>query len=1070
MSDSKKATMNGSNGSLNVNAKEFVPTFAAAPQTSSNTNNNSKKVSNNNNNMPSSYTGKNNNNRPPHRNNNQYPPQPQQFPGYFDPTYYTQVPAMNYNYGPNGPFNAQSFPYPYGMYSGYPPNFFPQHMIGEDGSTIVAYDMNGQYVPEVQDVGVANIKNEEENLGIQSVAIAPNQQNTFIQESNPQPENSDGLENNNQSEYLNDNNNLAYHNDEEYVIVNRAASLDSHPVSPPIAVINDGSNALQIEAITQSDYFSSSPALDVVVDSSDINSEESQFQETDNKPKIIYEKSALISIFNSTKHLNKSAHQDRIYSNWNVPADREPFTSFTNPAVLASLERAAHSNISIETNSASTSRYNNRNGPTSPGPGSRSNKNRNSDRNYGNNANNFHEDRNEEYPLSYNNDLADNNEDNSSRNRGNEKEAPKYQSIFAKTDENDPDTIVKKGNLILNKLTLTKFDKLSDEFMAINTNQYEVLKRVVDLLVIKAQMEEYLCFMYADLCKKMYEKWTDPYEVPISTNPPLYDPALGASVDESESKTQQTSTLTKGAVFKTLLLERCQAEFEFDRVEALEKIKALDNITEDERVEKELQLKKRYTGHMRFIGELYMKDIIRPTTVQDCLDILLQSDEEEQLVCLCKLFQTIGLTLEQYLVKKAQKAMKKKNETAKYPAVMTGYFDKVQEISNSHPSSRVRFMLKDLIDMKNNNWVARREVEKAVDLSEKSAEKSAVSTNAVETAAPTTTLSVVNPMPLLAEDVWKEVSSSKSKGKTSASSTPLATTTPATNATGAKKGGNSNSMGNSSKSSGNLNGMNNSNTFNGNSKVKNSTSSGRLSNLNNNNNNNNNRSEKGVNNNQSKGAQSMRQPSPSLSSDNRTFTEDNNVKQGPTASQSNAASTTVANPLPSGPLSKSILTKIEATANEYYVNEMITEVRDVLQELSVANEQMPPVIKALIMSSFGKKADDRNKLINLIVGLTSEWILSPASVKQGVFDVLAEFDEQITDFPLVGSYVSIIIGNLISKRVLELSLFAEDDERVKRIYLDAKIDVLSLITPFPRQTKEEALLELAQKHQVSFII
>ena len=43
---------------------------------------------------------------------------------------------------------------------------------------------------------------------------------------------------------------------------------------------------------------------------------------------------------------------------------------------------------------------------------------------------------------------------------------------------------------------------------------------------------------------------------------------------------------------------------------------------------------------------------------------------------------------------KAQKAMKKKNETAKYPAIMTGYFDKVQEISNSHPSSRVRFMLK----------------------------------------------------------------------------------------------------------------------------------------------------------------------------------------------------------------------------------------------------------------------------------------------------------------------------------------------------------------------------------------
>jgi hypothetical protein len=30
-------------------------------------------------------------------------------------------------------------------------------------------------------------------------------------------------------------------------------------------------------------------------------------------------------------------------------------------------------------------------------------------------------------------------------------------------------------------------------------------------------------------------------------------------------------------------------------------------IPEDEKLEKEIILKKRYTGHMRFVGEIYMK-------------------------------------------------------------------------------------------------------------------------------------------------------------------------------------------------------------------------------------------------------------------------------------------------------------------------------------------------------------------------------------------------------------------------------------------------------------------------------
>ncbi len=54
-------------------------------------------------------------------------------------------------------------------------------------------------------------------------------------------------------------------------------------------------------------------------------------------------------------------------------------------------------------------------------------------------------------------------------------------------------------------------------------------------------------------------------------------------------------------------------------------------------------LKKRFTGHMRFIGEIYMKDLVKPPIMNDCLVTLLQCTEEEEIMCLCKLLQTIGV-------------------------------------------------------------------------------------------------------------------------------------------------------------------------------------------------------------------------------------------------------------------------------------------------------------------------------------------------------------------------------------------------------------------------------------------
>jgi translation initiation factor 4G len=139
---------------------------------------------------------------------------------------------------------------------------------------------------------------------------------------------------------------------------------------------------------------------------------------------------------------------------------------------------------------------------------------------------------------------------------------------------------------------------------------------------------------------------------------------------------------------------------------------------------------------MRFIGELYKKDLISAGTIKEsCLDRLIQSSVEEELTCMCKLFQTIGAKLENYYTEKS-----KQKKKSKLKSIFPDYFDQIQALAKDHPSSRVRFMLYDLVEMRNNNWTARREGEKMVNLNDKnpSAQSSAQSSSTTTTHTTTT--------------------------------------------------------------------------------------------------------------------------------------------------------------------------------------------------------------------------------------------------------------------------------------------------------------------------------------------
>lgn len=143
-------------------------------------------------------------------------------------------------------------------------------------------------------------------------------------------------------------------------------------------------------------------------------------------------------------------------------------------------------------------------------------------------------------------------------------------------DTSDPEVIAKKANLILNKLSLDKFEKLSKEFMEVGIEDENVMDRGVDLIVSKAQMEVNFSSMYADLCSKIYDEWSA----------------------KSEGKEVNT-----GALFREKLLSRCEEEFHTNWLAKLEAIRNNPDLSEDDKTEKEIILKKKYTGHMIFIGQ-----------------------------------------------------------------------------------------------------------------------------------------------------------------------------------------------------------------------------------------------------------------------------------------------------------------------------------------------------------------------------------------------------------------------------------------------------------------------------------
>lgn len=262
------------------------------------------------------------------------------------------------------------------------------------------------------------------------------------------------------------------------------------------------------------------------------------------------------------------------------------------------------------------------------------------------------------------------------------------------TDTESPELVDRKVRALLNKLTMEKFDSISDQIIAwANRSENEkdgrTLIQVIRLVFEKATDEAAWSEMYARLCRKMMEK-------------------ISPEVQDDGIRNSEGKPIAGGQLFRKYLLNRCQEDFERgwvakETTAAAAAAKASDDQAikaanekkggdESELYSEEYyaaqKAKRQGLGLIKFIGELFKLQMLTERIMHECVKKLLgnvENPEEEEIESLCQLLKTVGQQLD---VPKAR-------------AHMDVYFTRMKELCKSlNVSPRMQFMLQVTTDVR----------------------------------------------------------------------------------------------------------------------------------------------------------------------------------------------------------------------------------------------------------------------------------------------------------------------------------------------------------------------------------
>ncbi|KAJ2695907.1 hypothetical protein H4R19_005796, partial [Coemansia spiralis] len=238
-------------------------------------------------------------------------------------------------------------------------------------------------------------------------------------------------------------------------------------------------------------------------------------------------------------------------------------------------------------------------------------------------------------------------------------------------DEMAEETYDRRIRVLLNKITPDNFGIVSDQLLewgekSAKETDGRIMRHLLTLIFEKATDEPMWAEMYARLCHKLI----------VETSSKVQDHGLP----------KDGGFLSGGFLVRKYLLTKCQEDFERGwRVEIpmdIESAEYYDAIT----------IKRRGLGLVTFIGELFLLDVLTLRIMHECVKRLLtnyQTPEEEETESLAKLLTTVG----------------KKLDNDKSTDMMDAYFARIRTMgTNKTLSSRIRFMIQDLIELRQKRW------------------------------------------------------------------------------------------------------------------------------------------------------------------------------------------------------------------------------------------------------------------------------------------------------------------------------------------------------------------------------
>ncbi|KAL2134193.1 hypothetical protein VTI74DRAFT_814 [Chaetomium olivicolor] len=245
----------------------------------------------------------------------------------------------------------------------------------------------------------------------------------------------------------------------------------------------------------------------------------------------------------------------------------------------------------------------------------------------------------------------------------------------------DPEMVQRKVKAALNKMTPENFDRISEQILTIaaqskNEQDGRTLRQVIQLTFEKATDEAHWASMYAKFCKRMLE-------------------TMSPEIRDENILDKQGNVVSGGALFRKYLLNRCQEEFERGW-----KVDLPEAATEAQLMSEEYYAaaaaKRRGLGLVQFIGELYKLGMLTERIMHECVRKLLEFTgvpDESEIESLTKLLRTIGANLD---------------SQEKGRQMMQAYFARIETIIEIPKlPSRLKFMLMDVVDLRQAGWVSK---------------------------------------------------------------------------------------------------------------------------------------------------------------------------------------------------------------------------------------------------------------------------------------------------------------------------------------------------------------------------